>query len=195
MSKTLNRVDNLKNLRMKKLLMLVMLLITSMSFSQLTIDEFYEDKEVFLIHNIVKDFDSISQYELIHRIKDWGRSQFISFGEVLVSESNNQIIFNYMTKSFVEKKWRKTIIKSWYIKMAIDVADNKISISLYDDGNSYWEDLTSTYKNVVSTSSNTYKFKYYFLEDGTTNKKYFKGISDVKGECIKISNNLIEDIE
>jgi len=195
MSKTLNRVDNLKNLRMKKLLMLVMLLITSMSFSQLTIDEFYEDKEVFLIHNIVKDFDSISQYELIHRIKDWGRSQFISFGEVLVSETDNQLIFNYMTKSFVEKKWRKTIIKSWYIKMAIDVADNKISISLYDDGNSYWEDLTSTYKNVVSTSSNTYKFKYYFLEDGITDKKYFKGISDVKGECIKISNSLIEDIE
>ena len=94
---------------MKKILILLpFLLITIISNSQssllvndkLHIDSLYENKEENLIISRVLEFEGLKKDELKTKVKNWGSTKFVNLKEVLVSETDDQIVLNYIESSF-----------------------------------------------------------------------------------------------
>lgn len=114
---------------------------------KLSIDSFYSDKTELLISSSIIVIDSVNKSELIKGVKNWAGLKFVNLKEVLVSETDDQLVFNYVTNSY------STNI-SWYIKFVCQFKDGKFKTSYYDDG------------NVVSpvVASRKYHFKDFFKD-------------------------------
>jgi hypothetical protein len=115
--------------------------------------------------------------------------------EVLVSETKEQLVFNYITESFFIRSLGINTYKSWYIRMVVQIKDNKIKISLYDDGNAFWAGSYSGGVSVPSTPARKYRFSDYFGKKGTCMKMYTGGLEDVRKSCINTSESLINSIK
>ena len=123
---------------MKQLLkILIGLFITSNLYSQTEIDSIsiYNEKKLIERKRIYKDEEGlidekIYQYnnksieDLKILIKNWGGVNFRSFKDVLVNETNNQLVIRCISSS---------IINNSYIKMIIDLKENKVRIRIYDE--------------------------------------------------------------
>jgi hypothetical protein len=179
----------MKNLKVM-VMTLVMCLVTATSFGQMLIDSFYNDKNQYLIYSVVEEFDSMSQEQLSIKVKNWAGTKFNNMNEVLVSETKEQLVFNYITKSFYIKSLGMITTYGWYIRMVVQVKDNKIKISLFDDGNSYWAGSYAGGYSYPSTSARRYKFYDYFTKDDTCRKMYNNGMENTRQNCLSIANDL-----
>ena len=142
---------------------------------QISIDSFYTNKTDFLIYSVVLQFDSLSQDALNTKIKNWAGLNFVNMKEVLVSETKEQLTFVYISKSFYVNSLI-TETYEWYIRMQIEIKDNKIRISFFDDGNVL---MTGYY-----IPSRTYKLTRYFKKDGNSIKIWTDGLISLKTSCI-----------
>lgn len=102
---------------------------------KLNIDSLFMDKSTGLIYSKVVSFDSLTQSTLIKKTKNWASTKFVNLKEVLVSETDDQLVFVYVTDDFVAKFMGTKSISSWYIRLVIQVKDGKMKISFFDDGN------------------------------------------------------------
>lgn len=121
---------------MKNLLILLVLFISSFSYAQncLTRDSLYQNYDEKLVHSEVVLVDSVGQIELVKRVKNWGGKTFINLKEVLVAETDNQLIFNYTTTSSGVSKYGN-INSITYVRLIVVFKDGRIKASLFDDGN------------------------------------------------------------
>jgi len=170
--------------KLKVLTILMMSLLTLTTNGQMQIDEFYDNKSEYLIYSIVENFDSTSQDELIIRVKNWGGTNFVNMKQVLVSETKEQLVFNFITKSFFITTLGTDNTYDWYIRMVVQVKDNKIKISLFDDGNCYFGGV----------SARTYKFLDYF-KNGVSRKPHNNGFINVRKSCVSTANSLVTSIK
>ncbi len=154
--------------------------------TKLHIDSFYSNKSEYLIYSEIYEFDSLSQEDLNTKIKNWAGLHFVNMKEVLVSETKEQMVFCYITNDFCIKTLM-TVPLSWYFRLSIQIKDNKIKVSIYDDGNTYWPES--------STRARQYKLSYYFNEDGTLRKMYTHGMLEVKKSCVELSNDINNSIK
>lgn len=165
----------------------------SISFAQentkLHIDSFYSNKSEHLIYSEIYEFDSLSQEDLNTKIKNWAGLHFVNMKEVLVSETKDQMVFCYLTEDFFMKTLTTTYY-SWYFRLSIQIKDNKIKVSIYDDGNALW-----SRSDQYPTPARKYKFSVNFNEDGTSMKMYTKGMLEVKKSCVKLSNDINNSIK
>lgn len=148
-------------------LILTFLLGISLSFNAqncLTRDSIYQNFEEKLVHSEVVNIDSASKSELINLAKDWGGINFVNLKEVLVSETENQLVFNYITSNT-----GGNITSNTYIKLILLFKDGKVKASFYDDGNvaavgyparTYF--YTGSFPKPESTLCNKGAFKSYF---------------------------------
>ena len=183
---------------MKKIQLITMLLFTMLTttiFSQLHVDSLYDNKNELLIYSVVQEFDSLSQDMINIKVKNWAGTNFVNMKEVLVSETKEQLVFNYITESFYIRALGMNTYKSWYIRMVVQIKDNKIKISLYDDGNAFWPGSYSGGVSIPSTSARKYKFYDYFGKDNTCKKNYNGGLNDVRQSCLKTASNLVNAIK
>jgi hypothetical protein len=140
---------------MKKLLLTLTLLISTSiaAFSQetepeeievvnpllvdgkLLIDSFFSNKSEKIIYTAVLKFDSFTQKQLISKVKNWASINFVSLKDVLVSETEDQIVLNYIEKSFFFKSLGIKSYTDFYIRLVIQFKDGKIKCTYYDDGN------------------------------------------------------------
>lgn len=87
----------------KIVLALIMCVNYTLTFSQINIDDFYQDKNQYLIYSITKEFDSIPQTELKNKIKNWAGSY--NNGVVVPSTPARTYNFiNYFDKDGFSKK-------------------------------------------------------------------------------------------
>jgi hypothetical protein len=180
---------------MKILFLATTLLMSSMIFGQLHIDTFYQNKNEFLIYSIVKEFDSLPQDVLNTKVKNWGSTNFVNMSEVLVGETKEQLVFNYISKSSYTKVLGMATTRSWYVRMVIQIKDNKIKISMYDDGNCFWPGSYSGGVSVPATSARLYKLADYFGKKGTCMKMYNGGLEDFKSSCFNSVDGLVKSIK
>lgn len=183
----------MKNFKFITTMLFVML--TTVSFSQLHIDSLYENKDELLIYSVVGEFDSLSQDVINTKVKNWAGTNFVNMKEVLVSETKDQLVFNYITESFFIRSLGMNTHRSWYIRMVVQIKDNKIKISLYDDGNSFWAGSYSGGVSVPSTPARKYRFSDYFGKKGTCMKMYNEGLEAAKLSCVNTANRLINSIK
>ncbi len=120
---------------MKYFLILPFIVLSLSTTAQncLTRDSIFQNFDEKLIHSEVVLIDSVSQAELIRRAKNWGGTAFVNLKEVLVAETDNQLVFNYITSNSGGMITSKT-----YVRLVVQFKDGRIKASFYDDGNVYY---------------------------------------------------------
>ena len=176
---------------MRKLFLLIIFYCATsyQTTAQMKIEDFYHDRDLFLIHSVVEEVDSTSKEELAIKVKNWAGTHFVNMREVLVSETPEQMVFNYVTNDFFLKAMGQAYYQGWYIRMVVQMKDNKIKISIYDNGNTFYATIS------VSLQARTYKFDDYFGKQGLARKNYNDGLLNVKSSCISTANKVIGSLK
>lgn len=172
---------------MKKILMVAITLIASVSvFAQenktFTIDSLYQNKSEMILYSKVIEFPGKNKSEILNGVKNWASVNFVSLKEVLVSESEDQIVLNYITKSFYVKTLGMTTVCDWYVRLVIEFKDGKVRVTFIDDGNAFW----SGNQYAPATRARTYKLSMYFKEgEDQPRKAHYNGL-------VAFKNNVVE---
>jgi hypothetical protein len=127
---------------MKKLLVVSMLFASFVSYAQ---DEEvvpdlkpYEDASSKLFISKVIEVPNKTQKELATQFKNWASTSFVNLKEVMVSETDNQIVINYITETPTYMRtlgMRTPLNYSWYVRFIAQFKDGKMKVSFFDDGN------------------------------------------------------------
>lgn len=159
---------------------------------KLPIDSLYENVNEKLILSKVLEFEGLKKEELKTKVKNWGSTKFVNLKEILVSETEDQIVLNYIDNSFFIK-YLGSIPYSWYVRLVIQFKDGKIKCSYYDDGNV----LVPISKGIRSLKSREIDFKFYFKEENNGNfsiRMTTLGLVSFKENIISNVNSLKESI-
>ena len=199
---TILYISVLQSTTMKKILILLpFLLITIISNSQssllvndkLNIDSLYSNKDELIIHSGVLEFEGLTREQLKTKIKNWGGTKFVSLKEVLVSETDDQIVLNYIDKNMFMKTLGIKMDFDWYIRLVIQIKDGKIRCQYFDDGNTYQPGGNG---NIPMRSRSHYLRDYFKENDGikTSQKIFTSGMVSLKENIFFNFNSLKEDI-
>lgn len=161
---------------------------------RLNIDSMYQNKDELLIQNGILVFDGLKKEELKTKVKNWGSTTFVNLKEILVSDTEDQMVLNYIDNSFYVKSLGMKIPWSWYIRLVIQFKDGKIRYSFYDDGNTF--EPSSQY--APSISPRTYHLIRYFKADDNitiSQKTATDGLVHLKESILKTQQSLQASIE
>lgn len=118
----------------------------------------YEDAVSGLFVSKVVEVKDKSQKELATQFKNWAATRFVNLREVMVSETDNQIVLNYITKtnSYMKSLGMKLPMNySWYVRMVVQFKDGKARAQFFDDGNSFIAGEYSKYGSVPAVPART----------------------------------------
>jgi hypothetical protein len=101
--------------------------------------DIYQDSSSLIAFQQVIHTDSVGVLELKKRFKNWGAKQFVNLSQVIVSETDDQMVLVYV----VNVPW---VVKSaafgtysskigWYVRLVANFKDDRVRITQTDDGN------------------------------------------------------------
>ena len=119
-----------------------MLLVSFVSYGQdeevvPTIKKF-EDITTYLYTSKVIEVPNKTQKELNQQFKNWASTAFVNLKEVLISETESQIVLVYIVEpiGYFKSLGMKTYYPlKHYVRMVGQFKDGKCKISMFDDGN------------------------------------------------------------
>jgi len=127
---------------MKKLLIiLIALVFTNSVFGQNEVVpemKKFEDVDSQLYLSKVIEVPNQTQSQLINRFKNWASMNFVSLKDVVVSETENQIVLVYITEP---NFWYRVLGSKafyptkFYVRLVVQFKDGKSKFSFFDDGN------------------------------------------------------------
>ena len=120
----------------------------------------YEDALNKMFVSKVIEIPNKTQKELVTQFKNWASTSFVNLKEVIVSETDNQIVLNYITKTgsyFKILGAKNPYFMNWYVRVVAQFKDGKMRIQFYDDGNVY---KPSQYTGISSTSDRSVYISY-----------------------------------
>jgi hypothetical protein len=178
----------IKQVRMRNWLIILSFLYVNLIFGQdetplLHIDSFYENKSEYLIHTKKITFDdSIGKAQLIQRIKNWSGTDFVNPKEVLVNETNDQLVYNYI--QIVDFGYGSS--SKYYIRLIISIKEDKVRLQFYDDANVFYTDGS------ITMTARTYYLKNFFTKgNGLYPRKMFNnGLINYKLKVISTGVSL-----
>ena len=165
---------------MRKLLLLITIMINGFIMSQketIKYNEYLKDPLNRLVLEKVMIFDSINKEELINRFENWGGQNFRNYSEVRTSKTNDQITLLYIN-SFAHLFNGGPEL---YIIMNAQFKDNKLRISVYDDGNVFRPGYYLGNIYVPSIPARSSYLIDYFDSDGLLEYKPGTGSFNMKG--------------
>lgn len=177
---------------MKTILLTLLAFISISTFCQIPIDSFYVDKDTYLIHSQVEEFDStFTPDKIINSTKNWAGINFVNMENVLVSETNNQLVFNYVIP-FYYKALGMKYYTNWYVRMVVQIKGNRSRFLFYDDGNCF----IPASKYSISIQARQRKISQQFCN----NSGFFRGSSEegsieFKKSIENTSNDLVNSIK
>jgi hypothetical protein len=110
----------------------------------------YEDENLKLYSSKVIELQGKTQKDLILLFKNWGATTFANFKNVLISETENQIVLVYIEEiPLVVKSLGMAVTdkSKQYVRIVAEFKEGKCRISLYDDGNAPRTTETTIYSN------------------------------------------------
>ncbi len=164
----------------KLLLLLITIMINGFIMSQketIKYNEYFKDPLNRLVLEKVMLFDSINKEELINRFENWGGQNFRNYSEVRTSKTNDQITLLYITSFSHLFNGGPEL----YIIMNVQFKDNKLRISVYDDGNVFRPGYYSGNIYVPSIPARSSYLIDYFDSDGILEYKPGTGSFNMKG--------------
>jgi len=113
---------------MKKTLLLLIFLVTNISIGQ---NNSFEDLEIKLYKTAIIEIDSLDTSILKTRFKNVTSQLFVNLNEVITSETENQIILNFVLET------KATPSTPWTVRLTSEFKDSKLRLRFYDLGNKY----------------------------------------------------------
>lgn len=161
---------------------------------KLNVDSLYQNKDELIIHSGVLEFEGLTKEQLKTKVKNWGATKFVSLKEILVSETDDQIVLNYIDKNMYMKTMGIKIDYDWYIRLVIQFKDGKVRCQYFDDGNVY---VPSSNGSVAISSRSNNLINYFKESDGIKNsmKLFTLGMVAVKEGILRNFASIKESIE
>lgn len=98
----------------------------------------WEDINSKLYLSKVIEFEGKSQKDLIVLYKNWASVAFVNLKEVLVGETESQIVIRYVLNTSANYKimgMKGTSAFNWYVRLIAQFKEGKLKVSFYDEGN------------------------------------------------------------
>ena len=131
---------------------------------ELTIEELYQDQASHLLVQKVIETDSIGVSLMKNKIKNWIGLTFRSAENVLVNETEDQLVLIYLSKSLEANTGISILAMPWYIRCTIELKPNRIRISFFDD-------MGSGTPEGIGVTTRTYHLSQFFKKDGEMKMK------------------------
>jgi hypothetical protein len=61
--------------------------------------------------------------------KNWGGTNFVNLKEVIVSETEDQIVLNYITNDLYVKSLGTIVTAEWYVRLVAEFKEGKMRVS------------------------------------------------------------------
>ena len=119
-------------------------------FDTLHLNQIYENVGQLLISEKIIEVDSTPQSLLLERFENWGGETFRDYEKVRTSKTESQVTMTYISKGR-------------YINLVAKFKENKVKVSVFDDGN--------TYKSGTEYSKPTQARSYYFKDKFNLNNE------------------------
>jgi len=136
------------------------------------VKEYKDIKEKMYISSVV-EVEGKMKKDLMNAFKNWGGSTFNNFREVIVSETDDQIVLVYIVSiprtAKVLLTTNTTLFKQ-YVRLIVEFKDGKARLSFYDDGNVF---VPTSYSGTISIP-------------GAAARSYY--MSDIYNNLIKYEN-------
>jgi hypothetical protein len=161
----------------KVLLVLTLVLGTLVSNSQefnLNVKPFEEGR---LYTSKVFELPNKTQKELVQQFKNWASTAFVNLKEVMVAETDNQIVLNYIISTYPQMKMlgiKTPMERGWYVRLVAQFKDGKLKISVYDDGNTFISGTYNRYGSTPSVQSRTYYISNWYTSKPDDVKDIYK---------------------
>ena len=85
----------------------------------------------------------------------------------MVSETEDQLVFNYVTDALYVKVLGSKNVISWYVRLVVQAKDGKMKISFFDDGNV----RIPANQYAPATAARAWTFSEYFKAETTEDNK------------------------
>jgi hypothetical protein len=98
----------------------------------------WEDINAKLYTSKVIEFEGKSQKDLIVLYKNWASIAFVNLKEVLVGETESQIVIRYVLSTNANYKimgMKGASVFDWYVRLIAQFKDGKVKVSFFDEGN------------------------------------------------------------
>jgi hypothetical protein len=118
----------------------LILCLSEYAYSQeiVTVDSIYENSAELLLSTNIIEFDSTQSVQVLKaKFKNWASIRFRNLNEVLVSETENQIVLNYIDNFIWDAGFGGNIKVGNYYKLIAQFKSGKMRIVIYDDGNTF----------------------------------------------------------
>ena len=120
----------------------------------------YEDLSKFQFISKVIELPGKSQKDVLNMFKNWASTSFVNLKVVIVSETDNQIVVNYITETstFMKVLGMKSQYEiSWYVRLVAQFKEGKMRLIAYDDGNAFKPGTYNQYGGSPAIQRNTFK--------------------------------------
>jgi hypothetical protein len=124
--------------------------------NSITINEIYEDVNKGLIETFIIEVKDKNQKQLLKDFKNWYSNYFVSLKTSLQSETEDQLVFNYIHTSYFKQGLLQ--IKSTqdhHLRLVVQFKDYKIRVQFFDD----LSFVRYGDKDLIVNSSNKYFIK------------------------------------
>jgi len=139
----------------------------------------FEDISTYLYTSKVIELPNKTQKELNQQFKNWASTAFVNLKEVLISETESQIVLVYIVEPIAYTKMMG--MKSFYpfkhyVRMVGQFKDGKCKISMFDDGNVF--SYGSSYNGIKMPD--TQARTIHFNDANTIEKPELKDLHKIK---------------
>jgi len=152
-------------------ILLMMLFLSNITFFVLAqksvvegVKEYKDIKEKMYISSVV-EVEGKMKKDLMNAFKNWGGSTFNNFREVIVSETDDQIVLVYIVSIPLTVKIMLTtssILYKQYVRLIVEFKDGKARLSFYDDGN---VSVPSSYSGIGNITTPGSAARSYYMSD------------------------------
>ena len=170
---------------MKKLVLVLALGLGLTSYSQknvVNVNQVYDDVESLTVVDTVLNIDSVGFKELKNRFNNWGGINYNNYKNVKTSETDNQVVIDYISSSFGVLKMNVRLVA--YFK------DNKVRLKVTDMGNVY----TYQASPALPIPAKKYNIKSYFYSNNQILYKIKPSMFNYKEKYATGSINYRNDI-
>lgn len=134
------------------------------------IDSLFEDSSHLMFTSKVVEVPGADQAEIKRRILNYAGFAFRDLSKVLVSESDDQLVLNYIESASFKSLGTPTSLKE-YVRLVIQIKEGRFRLIAYDDGNVF---IPGTYSKTYSSPSVAARSNYFtnrFGKDGIAKNK------------------------
>ncbi len=155
--------------------------------NSLTINEIYEDVNKGLIETFIIEVKDKTQKQLVKDFKNWYSNYFVSLKTTLQSETEDQLVFNYIHTSYFKQGLLQIKTSQEHrLRLVVQFKDYKIRVQFIDD----LKFVNYGDKDLVTNSSNKYFLKGIKYQLYLNELKHMSEIlTDLNNDITKISSD------